>query len=96
MFVVTVDFQIHAAQLDAFMESMLSNAKASVDLEEGCLQFDVCVAQNDNCHVFLYEVYRKAEDFDVHLKTAHFLSFNAESAAHIASKTVRMFQRAGA
>ncbi len=95
MFVVTVDFQIHPAQLEAFMKGMLSNAKASVDLEEGCLQFDVCVAKDDTCHIFLYEVYRKAEDFDVHLKTAHFLSFNTASAAQIISKTVRSFERVG-
>lgn len=93
MFVVTVDFHIHPGQMDVFMPGMLANAKASLDLEEHCLQFDVCISNSDPHHVFLYEVYRRAEDFDVHLKMPHFLDFNAKSATQIVSKTVRTFYR---
>jgi (4S)-4-hydroxy-5-phosphonooxypentane-2,3-dione isomerase len=75
------------------MPSMLANAKASLELEENCLQFDVCTASDDANHVFLYEVYRRKEDFDAHLKMAHFLDFNAKSASQVISKTVRTFSR---
>jgi (4S)-4-hydroxy-5-phosphonooxypentane-2,3-dione isomerase len=95
MFVVTVDFQIHPDQMDSFMQAMLSNAKASLDLEEHCLQFDVCVSHSDPHHVFLYEVYRSAADFDEHLKMPHFLSFNTQSASQVISKTVEKFNRIG-
>ena len=94
MFVVTVDFQIHPEHFDAFMPSMLANAKASVKLEENCLQFDVCVSATNPHQVFLYEIYRRAEDFDAHLKMPHFLDFNASSAAQVKSKVVRTFLRA--
>jgi (4S)-4-hydroxy-5-phosphonooxypentane-2,3-dione isomerase len=94
VFVVTVDFHIHPEQMEAFMEGMLANAKASLDLEEHCLQFDVCVSQSDPHHVFLYEVYRSAADFDAHLKMPHFLEFNAKSAVQVISKTVSTFDRA--
>lgn len=95
MFVVTVDFHIHPEKMDAFMEGMLANAQASLDLEEHCLQFDVCVSRTDRHHVFLYEVYRNSEDFDVHLQMPHFLEFNAKSAAQVIEKTVSTFDRAG-
>ncbi len=94
MFIVTVDFQIHPGQMDVFMPGMLANAKASLELEEHCLQFDVCVSKNDPHHVFLYEVYRRAEDFDAHLKMPHFISFNTNTASLVVQKTVRTFQRA--
>lgn len=93
MFVVTVDFQIHPEQMAVFMPSMLANAQASLELEDHCLQFDVCVAKDDANHVFLYEVYSRKEDFDVHLKMPHFLEFNAQSAPQVISKIVRTFNR---
>jgi (4S)-4-hydroxy-5-phosphonooxypentane-2,3-dione isomerase len=94
MFVVTVDFQIHPEHLDAFMPSMLANAKASLELEENCLQFDVCVSSADPHQVFLYEIYRRSEDFDAHLKMPHFLDFNSKSTSQVKSKVVRTFLRA--
>jgi (4S)-4-hydroxy-5-phosphonooxypentane-2,3-dione isomerase len=89
MFVVTVDFQIQPGQMESFMPRMLANAQASLDLEENCLQFDVCVSTTDAQHVFLYEIYRSKEDFDAHLKMPHFVDFNAASASQVVSKTVR-------
>ncbi len=93
MYVVTVDFHIHPDQMDTFMPSMLANAKASLELEKNCLQFDVCVATGDANHVYLYEIYRSKEDFDTHLKMPHFLDFNAKSAGQVASKNVHTFHR---
>lgn len=95
MFIVTVDFLIKPEHLANFMVSMLANAKASLQLEEACLQFDVCVDKEDDCRIFLYEVYRRVQDFDFHLKTNHFLQFAANSAEQVSSKTVRSFERAG-
>ncbi len=93
MFIVTVDFEIHPEQFDTFMVGMLANAKASVELEENCLQFDVCTDNAQKSHVVLYEVYREAKDFDVHLKMQHFLDFNAQSASQVIRKTVHTFTR---
>jgi (4S)-4-hydroxy-5-phosphonooxypentane-2,3-dione isomerase len=93
MYIVTVDFHIHPEHIKDFMPRMLANAKASMDLEENCLQFDVCVSASNPHQVFLYEVYAQAADFDNHLKMPHFLEFNAVSAEQILSKTVHTFER---
>jgi quinol monooxygenase YgiN len=93
MFIVTVDFEIHAEHIDAFMVGMLANAKASLELEPHCYQFDVCVDKAHKTHVFLYEVYGEAKDFDAHLKMPHFLKFNEASAPQVMRKIVHTFNR---
>jgi autoinducer 2-degrading protein len=94
MFIITVDFQIKPEYRDSFLELMTANAKASVTHESGCHQFDVCVSTQDPCQLFLYELYQSKADFDLHLKTTHFLEFNALTTDHVASKTVRSFNLA--
>lgn len=93
MFVVTVDFQIQPALFDTFMVNMLANARASLELEENCLQFDVCIDNADPHRIFLFEVYLQAKDFDAHLKMPHFLEFNAQCASQVIHKNVRTFER---
>jgi (4S)-4-hydroxy-5-phosphonooxypentane-2,3-dione isomerase len=94
MFIVTVDFRIKPEHRHNFLQQMTANAKASIANESGCNQFDVCVSAQDPCHIFLYEVYQSSADFDLHLKTAHFLAFNAATLDYIENKTVRSFNLA--
>lgn len=95
MFVVTVSFQIYPEQIERFMPDMLANAKASVKLEENCLQFDVCQSKDSPHMVFLYEVYRSQEDFKQHMSMPHFLDFNSKTQAMVQSKSVHTFTLAG-
>jgi autoinducer 2-degrading protein len=94
MFVVTVDFEIHPEHFDSFMRAMVANAHASLDLEVNCLQFDVCTSDANQHHVFLYEVYQDALDFQAHLQMPHFLLFNEQSAPQVISKKIQTFHRA--
>lgn len=94
MFVVTVLFKIHAAHWDAFTAAMHHNAQASLAIEPGCRQFDVCEGDPGQCTVFLYEVYDTQADFTAHLGAPHFLQFNAETAAWVADKKVQTYTRA--
>ncbi|WP_422375387.1 putative quinol monooxygenase [Roseibium sp.] len=91
MFAVTVLFQIKEGQMDAFMPLMIDNAKASLRLEPGCRQFDVCRDAARPHEVFLYEIYDDEAAFKAHLQTAHFLSFDAAVADMIREKTVRTY-----
>ena len=93
MYIVTVLFTIHAAHWDAFIAAMRHNAQASLAIEPGCRQFDVCEGEPGTCTVFLYEVYDTPADFTAHLGTAHFLQFNADTAAWVADKKVQTFTR---
>ena len=57
MFAVCVKFKIRHDFCEAFMPLMMANAKASLDNEDGCLLFDVCVDKTDQSNIFLYEIY---------------------------------------
>ncbi len=88
MYVVTVTFHIKDGQIDDFMPLMIQNAQTSLTDEDECYQFDVC---RDNHEVFLYEVYESRAAFDLHLKSEHFLTFDAAVADMLEAKVVRVF-----
>ena len=93
MHVVTVLFRIKSGSEQLFLERVSSQARASLEREAGCLQFDVCVGGNDPTDVFLYELYEDSAAFDLHLQTPHFLSFDVASRPDVLEKTVRRWNR---
>ena len=92
--VITVDFELQSGAAERFMPLMLSNAKASLNDEPGCLQFDVLVPEDKTDTVFLYEVYQDAEAFEQHLQTAHFLTFKAAISELVKTQIVHRYQYA--
>jgi autoinducer 2-degrading protein len=92
MYVITVDFTIHAKDLAAFMPLMRENARISRESEPGCRHFDVCGDPAQPEHVFLYEVYDDRAAFDAHLAAAHFKDFDAAVKSMFASKAVRAYE----
>ena len=93
MHVITVEFVIEPGRTEAFREAMLRQARNSLDREPGCLQFDVCFDPNDAKRVFLYEIYVDRDAFDEHLRSAHFLEFDATVKDWLTSKSVRAWTR---
>jgi len=93
MYVVTVEFDIQPARLAEFLPLMHENARASVESEPGCQQFDVCIDPARPGSVFLYEVYDGRAAFEVHLASAHFSRFDVAVRDMVANKTVRTLQR---
>ena len=96
MFVVIVFFEAKAAHVADFKEAILVNAKASVEGEPGCRQFDVAQAPDDEASFFLYEIYDDEAAFKAHIETPHFKSFDALSAPWVRDKKVLTFERIGA
>ena len=93
MQVLVVDFHIHAPHVAAFAEAMAANARASMQREPGCRQFDVCRDPADPTVFFLYEIYDDEAAVQAHLQSPHFLAFNAATAAWVRSKAVRRLVR---
>ena len=73
---------------------MQTQARTSVEAEEGCVQFDVCTDPDDPTAFFLYELYTDRAAFDAHLASPHFEAFDATVAPWVASKTVHAYERA--
>jgi len=91
MFAVVVQFQLKPGAMQDFLPLMIENARTSKTAEPECHQFDVVTDTDTPDVVFLYELYTDAAAFQAHLKTDHFLRFDAEVADMIADKDVQTF-----
>ncbi len=65
---LVVEFDIKPEHRQAFEEIIRFHAKRTLETEEGCVQFDVLIPQNDANKVFLFECYRDAAAFEAHGK----------------------------
>ena len=87
-FGLVVEFQVKPECLERFNALIAVNAKASVEKEKGCSQFDVLHANDDPCRVVLYEIYDDAAAFDVHKAQEHTKSFLAAAKELVEKQTV--------
>ena len=87
-YVIMVDFRLKRGAIGSFRRLIDDNARASALGEPGCRRFDVLTPKDEPDRIMLYEIYDDRAAFEAHLKTAHFASFNAESAALVSEKTV--------
>jgi quinol monooxygenase YgiN len=89
-FALTVVFELVEGTFPEFYRLVSENAALSVQLEAGCLRFDVLTplgAQKPS-QIFLYEIYRDRAAFDLHLASDHYRSFDARTRDMVSSKTV--------
>lgn len=89
MYAVCVTFQIKPEHMTDFMPLMVRNAETSLLAEGGCRQFDVLTDAEKPGIVFLYELYTDRAAFNLHLRSAHFKTFDAAVADMIAAKDVQ-------
>lgn len=89
MFVITVHFEITAGHEQEFARAVLTQAQNSLDREQDCHVFDVCVALEAPGSFFLYEQYTDAAAFESHCASAHFKSFDERVRPWVASKAVQ-------
>jgi len=54
MYVITVEFDIDPVRFAEFLPLMREKARASIDNEPGCRQFDACTDAARPASVFLY------------------------------------------
>lgn len=94
-FAVVVDFVIHQERLDEFRAAMLKQAKDSLELEEGCPQFDVFTDSTAPGTFVLYELYTDEAAFEVHLASEHFASFAKRVEPMVKERIIRRLYRAG-
>jgi (4S)-4-hydroxy-5-phosphonooxypentane-2,3-dione isomerase len=87
-YVVIVDFQLRDGKLSDFRGLIDANSRTSMQLEQGCLRFDVVEPVGEPDRVMLYEIYDDQAAFEAHCRTDHFLKFDAESAALVRDKKI--------
>ena len=73
MFALFVTIQIKPEHREAFMEATMGDAIGSNNDEPGCLRFDVLQDSQDANKVYLYEVYKDRESWEVaHRQAPHY------------------------
>ena len=93
MYVVLVNFTIHADHVDEFRERVRQQAQDSLDNEPECHVFDVCIDPDNPAEVMLYEVYSHADAFAVHLASDHFRDFDATVKNWVSDKRLSFFEK---
>lgn len=91
-FAVCVTYEIKAGQMDAFLPRMLMNARQTLELEEGCRQFDVLSDPARPKEVMLYEVYDTPEAFARHMASPQFRAFDTAVLDMVARRIVKTFR----
>ncbi len=90
-YVIWVDFEIDPEQMERFESLLRANAKASLDLEPGCRQFDVLAPFPAQSAISLYEIYDDEVAFQAHLASNHYLEFAAATTLAVRNKVVKAF-----
>lgn len=66
--------------MEAFQAALAHHARTCLELEPGCLRFDVCRERSDATLFLLSEVYTDQAAFDAHRQTEHFQAFRIKTA----------------
>ena len=87
-YAIIVDFRLKPGVKSEFRRLVDANARASALSESGCRRFDVLEPADEADRIMLYEIYADRAAFAAHVKSEHYLRFNVESTALLASKSV--------
>ena len=90
MLALLVDFEIKREHAAAFLRAIQTQAANSLARESACRHFDVCVDPENECRIFLYEVYDDQAAVEAHRKTPHFANYMATVEPMIADKKLRI------
>jgi quinol monooxygenase YgiN len=72
MLALYVSVRIRPETRDVFVAGIKAQAEASLELEPGCVRFDVCEVVDDADHFLFYEVYEDEAAYKAHPETEHF------------------------
>lgn len=90
-YAITVEFRLKPGAMSGFRTLIDRNAIDSCRHEPGCRRFDVLAPKGEECRILLYEIYDSRAAFEEHLQTAHFRTFNRDSAGLVESKAMVEF-----
>ena len=80
MIALVVTLQVHPGQRDRFLAAIADDARATVEDEPGCVQFDVLAHTDDDHRFTLHEVYTDQAALRAHRVSPHFLRWRAVAA----------------
>ena len=64
---LVVEFNVKAGQRDAFLKIIRNHASGTKKDEDGCIQFDVLIPEDDDNRVMLVEMYQDEAALNIHV-----------------------------
>ena len=72
---LVVHLEIASEKFDEFIEIARAHGKRSVEVENGCLSFQVMLPQEEPNKVILVEVYQDDNALDIHWNSNHMAAY---------------------
>ena len=85
---LAVTLTLEPGKRDQFLERVGRHKETCLQLEQGCLQFDILVPEEEN-EVLLYEVYADEAAVEAHLATSYMQEYLEETGPWIAERRRR-------
>ena len=85
---LVVDFDIYAGKREKFLEIIRPHATGTKADEEGCLQFDVLIPEDNNNKVMLVEMYKDVAALETHVASTRLKDTRVAYADIIESRTI--------
>jgi quinol monooxygenase YgiN len=91
MIAVVAEFRVSPNGAKDFRTLAEQHARRCLELEPGCLQFDITQDQADPGQWLFYERYRDAAALEAHTKTEYLPKFIEATRPHITDRRLRRF-----
>ena len=85
-FVLVVQLEIEAGQMDAFLARAREHRDNVLSNEPGCKRFDILMPEDRGNRIFLCEEYADQAALDAHFETAYMKAYLEDTGPMIASR----------
>jgi autoinducer 2-degrading protein len=92
MFVVVVFLEARSSRLEALRQALLQHASNSLEREDGCQRYDVCLDPVEAPAFLLYEVYSDEAAYQAHRELPHYAEFRVLTDPWIRSRRVLTYE----
>lgn len=93
MIALIVDFEAEPGQGEALRQALVTQGRTSLENEEACRHFDVCVDPENGEKFVLYELYDDAAAVEAHRATPYYQTFRETIEPLVKSRNLRMMKR---
>lgn len=66
---LVVEYNVKPGRMESFVELITTHGRKTLEMEDGCVAFEVMIPKDDDGKVFLYECYKDASAFAEHNKS---------------------------
>ncbi len=81
-----VDVEIVPGQRDSLISRVVTHANLSLEVEPGCLRFDVLIPEDDDTRLLVYEIYVDEAALAAHRASPHMAAFWTDAGPMIQSR----------